>query len=202
LLLKLSERRMLIGLIDALAEYMRPESISYFERALEDDFYRPAAENAFLRLGAISCGALSLSAMSSSPSSVMENSSSLGRRRSAVRILNRIGISAEHWEVLRDLLNASDEELVVGSAKLGVRFASKQDRGLMARKLMELISSVPWYLQEDIENILVALQDEAAGKIEEEIAERIGQPEEVRRLDARLRALLRVKRRFERIGSA
>ncbi|MGA2027122.1 MAG: hypothetical protein ABSH17_08650 [Syntrophobacteraceae bacterium] len=42
-LLKLSERRMLLGLIDALAEFRRPEAIPYFERALEDDFYRSAA---------------------------------------------------------------------------------------------------------------------------------------------------------------
>jgi hypothetical protein len=46
-LLKLSERRLLNGLIDALAEFKNPEAIPYFERALEDDFYRAAAEKAF-----------------------------------------------------------------------------------------------------------------------------------------------------------
>jgi hypothetical protein len=39
-LLKLSERRMLLGLIDALAEFRRPEAIPCFERALEGDFQR------------------------------------------------------------------------------------------------------------------------------------------------------------------
>jgi hypothetical protein len=201
-LFKLSERRMLLGLIDALAEFKRSESIPYFERALEDDFYRPAAENAFLKLGTISCGALSLSAMTSTArSSMEESSSSLERRRSAVRVLNRIGISAEHWEILKNLISESDQELVVGGAKLGIEFATKVERALIAHRLIELLSSVPWYLQEDLENLLVTVQDEAAADIEEEIAERMGQPEEVRTLDARLRALLRVKRRFERIGN-
>lgn len=200
-LFKLSSRRMLLGLIDALAEYKRPESIPYFERALEDDFYRPAAENAFLKLGTISCGALSLSAVTSTANSTLQSSSSLERRRSAVRVLNRIGISVEHWKILGNLISESDQELVVGGAKLGIEFADKVERALIAHKLIKLLSSVPWYLQEDLENILVTLEDEAAADIEEEIAERMGQPEEVRTLDARLRALLRVKNRFERIGS-
>ena len=197
-LLKLSERRMLIGLIDALAEYRRPESIPYFERALEDDFYRPAAEIAFLRFGAISCDALSLSAVTSSARLTLESPSSLQRRRSAVRVLNRIGISFRHWEILRNLLGESDEELVVGGAKLGAGFASKEDRALMAHRLIGFLSSASWCLQEDIETVLVALRDEAAPEIEEEIARRMGQPEEVRAVDARMRSLLRVKHRFAR----
>lgn len=202
ILLKLSERRMLLGLIDALAEYKRPESIPYFERALEDDFYRPAAENAFLKLGALSSGALALSAITSTANSTLESPSSLERRRSAVRILNRIGISADHWKILRNLIRESDQELVVGGAKLGIEFADKVERALIAHKLIELLSSVPWYLQDDLENILVTLRDEAAAEIEEEIAARMGQSEEIRTLDARLKALLRVKNRFERIGNA
>lgn len=197
-LLKLSERRMLIGLIDALAEYRRPESIPYFERALEDDFYRPAAEIAFLKFGAISCDALSLSAVTSSGRLTLESSSSLQRRRSAVRVLNRIGISVRHWEILRNLLGESDEELVVGGAQLGAGFASKEDRALMAHRLIGFLSSASWHLQEDIETALVALRDEAAPEIEEEIARRMGQPEEVRAVDARMRSLLRVKHRFAR----
>lgn len=201
-LLKLSERRMLLGLIDALAEYKRPESIPYFERALEDDFYRPAAENAFLKLGILSSGALALSAITSTANSTLESPSSLERRRSAVRILNRIGISADHWKILRNLISESDQELAVGGAKLGIEFADKVERALIAHKLIELLSSVPWYLQEDLEDILVILRDEAAAEIQEEIAERMGQSEEIRMLDARLRALLRLKNRFERIGNA
>jgi len=82
-LLKLSHWRMLNGLIDALAEYGRPESIPYFERALGDDFYRPAAEKAFQKLGKASCDALVVSAVTRRPSPIEESPSSLERRRSA-----------------------------------------------------------------------------------------------------------------------
>ena len=197
-LLELSERRLLNGLIDALAEFKTPEAIPYFDRALEDDFYRPAAENAFLKLGVMAGDALSQSALTPKPNPSMETPGSLERRRSAVRLLNIMGISAAHWQILRSLLHDSDAELVVETSKLGLRYGSEEDRGMMAQRLMELLSSASWHLRKDIEENLVALKREVAGQIEEEIVQRLEQSEEVRTHDVRLRVLLRVKRRWDR----
>jgi hypothetical protein len=199
-LLELSERRLLNGVIDALAEFQTPEAIPYFERALEDDFYRPAAENAFLKLGVMAGDALSQSAVTPRPNPSLETPGSLKRRRSAIRLLNIIGGSAFHWLIVRDLLHESDSELVVEASKLGLRYGSEEDREMMANRLMELLSSAPWHLRQDIEENLVALNREVAGQIEEEIVQRLEQSEEVRTHDVRLRVLLRVKRRWERAG--
>ena len=198
LLLKLSERRMLHGLIDALAEFKTLEAIPYFERGLEDDFYRPAAENAFLKLGPMACEALSRSAVTPNPGPSGETPSSLERRRSAVRLLHMIGISARHWKILRGLIHESDSVLVVEAAKLGTGFASEEDRRLMAHRLIEFLSATSWHLAKDIEENLVALKREAAGEIAAEIARRLEQPEDIRAVDSGLRALLRVKRRWGR----
>ncbi|MGA2938904.1 MAG: hypothetical protein ABSF52_17655 [Syntrophobacteraceae bacterium] len=196
-LLKLSELRMLLGLIDALGEFRRPEAIPYFERALEDDFYRSAAEEAFLKMGAEARGALASSAMTPLPSLVMETPSSLHRRRSAVRLLYKIGTPPEYWQVLRELIHDPDEELFVSASKLGTKIASEEDRATIARRVMKLLSSVPWYLQEDIEEVLVLLGADAAADIEEEISRRMRQPEEARAVDVRLRSLIRVGRRLK-----
>jgi hypothetical protein len=201
LLLQLSERRLLNGLIDALAESRTLEAIPYFDRALEDDFYRAAAEEAFLKLGSKACEALSLSAVTPSPSSALETPGSLKRRRSAVQLLNSIGISDANWQVVRNLLQEKDAELLVETAKMGIGFASEEDRKLMARRLLGLLSSTSWHLRKDIEKNLVFLKLEAAGEIEKEIAQRLGQPEDVRARDVRLRALLRVKRRWEQTSA-
>lgn len=197
-LLKLSERRMLNGLIDALAAYERPETIPYFERALEDDFYRATAERALQRLGQVACPALVRSAVTPRPASLLENPSSIERRRSALRILNEIGITRQQWEILRELLHDPDEELVVGASRLGLPLASPEDRMTMARRLMALLASAPWHLQEDIEGLLVALRDESAQRIAAEIAKKMTQPGHIRAMDEGLRALLRVKRRVEK----
>jgi hypothetical protein len=149
-LLKLSERRMLTGLIEALAEYRRLETIPYFERALEDDFYRSAAEEALQKLGAPACSALALSAVTPRPNFWMETPSSLQRRRCSVRLLHKIGMPVEYWLTLRKLLDEPDEELFTAASKLGVRLASKEDRVIIGRRLIELLFLAPWYLQGDI----------------------------------------------------
>jgi len=195
-LLTLSEQRMLNGLIDALAEYRRSEPLPYFERALEDDFYRPAAESAFQKLGKASLVTLTLSAVTPRPGSFSESPSSLKRRRSAVKLLEEIGIDPEHWQTLRTLIHEPDPELMVKASTLGVRMASKEDRIFISHRLISLISSAPWHLQKDIENILVAFKNESADEIDGEIARRMEQPEEIRKRDQRLQALLRVKRKF------
>ncbi len=193
-LLKLSERKMLVGLIEALAVFGRPEPIPFFERALEDDFYRPAAEEAFVKMGPMARGALVQAAVSPHPGLVMETPSSLVRRRCAVRLLAKVGLPAEAWPTLRELLNDPDPELFIGVSGLGVECGSEEDRSRIARRVLGLLSSVPWELREDVEKILARLEAEAAFDLEEEISRRMEQPEEVRVRDSGLRLLLKVRR--------
>jgi hypothetical protein len=201
LLLELSERRRLNGVIEALAEFQTLEAIPYFERGLEDDFYRAAAEKAFLKLGPMAGDALSWSAVTPSPNSSMETPGSLERRRSAVRLLNSIGISAAQWRILRPLIQEPDTVLAVEAAKLGIRVASTEDRALMAQRLIQTLPSSPWHLRQDIEESLILLENEAAVEIDKEIARRLEQPEDLRALDVPLKALLRVKRRWEQASA-
>jgi hypothetical protein len=196
-LLKLSERRMLSGLIEALAGFRRPEPIPYFDRALEDDFYRSAAEGAFLKIGVAACSSLAKSAVTPQPNSFMETTSSLQRRRSAVRLLYEIGTPPEYWLVLRELVYDPDEELFVSVTKLGITIASKEDRAIIIFRIRKLLSSTQWHLQEDIEDLLVLLGSDVADDIDEEISRRMEQPEEVRAVDIRLRSLIRVRRRLK-----
>ncbi|MGC8495175.1 MAG: hypothetical protein ACP5SH_25945, partial [Syntrophobacteraceae bacterium] len=70
---------------------------------------------------------------------------------------------------------------------------SKDDRARIARRILGLLSSVPWELREDVEKILARLGDEAAFDLDEEISRRMKQPEEVRVKDSGLRVLLKVR---------
>lgn len=193
-LLRLSETKMLVGLIEALAEFRRPESIPFFERALEDDFYRSAAEKAFVKMGAMACGSLAKSAVAPRPGVLMETPSSLQRRRCALRILGKIGLVTQYWPTLRQLLHEPDAELLVTASRIGVEIGSQEDRAIIARRILGLLSSVPWDLREDVENVLVRLGSQASAVIEEEIARRSRQPEQVRAKDFGLRLLIKVRR--------
>lgn len=157
-LLELSENHMLIGLIETLADYRRAEAMPYFERALEDDYYRLAAKNAFVKMGALSRETLVSSAITPKPHSSSETPSSLRRRRTAVAILSEIGILAEDWRILKKLTAESDVELVVNVSKLATDFASEKERGMIVRRLRKLAHPAPWDLQEEIKGILIVLQ--------------------------------------------
>jgi HEAT repeat protein len=192
-LLKLSERKMLVGLIESLAAFGLPGPIPFLERALEDDFYRPAAEEAFVKMGPMASSALVQAAVSPHPGLMMETPSSLVRRRCAVRLLAKIGLPADAWPILRELLNDPDSELFIGVSGLGVEIGSKDDRARIARRILGLLSSVPWELGEDVEKVLMRLGEEAAFDLDEEISRRMKQPEEVRVKDSGLRVLLKVR---------
>ncbi len=192
----LSKRRMLLGLIDALAEYKNIENIAYFEQALDDDYYRSSAEEAFIKLGPASREALVLSAVTSKPDPKTETDSSLRRRRSTLRILFVTGILPEHWDKLSVLLKEKDGELVLGASKLGINFATGQQRTDIVNRMMKLIISAPWHLQNDAEEVLTAFRDKAIPKIDFEINRRMEQHEDIRYRDAELKKLLTLRNRL------
>ena len=71
------------------------------------------------------------------------------------------------------------------------------DRAIIVRRVVKLLSSIQWYLQEDIEDVLVLPGSDVADDIDEEISWRMKQPEEVRAVDIRLRSLIKVRRRIK-----
>jgi hypothetical protein len=196
LLLKLSERRRLNGLIAALAQFQTPETIPYFIRALEDDFYRSAAEEALLQQGASARAALVQAALTPAPDAALETPASLNRRRSALRLLSCLGIPAASWQVLRHLLAEPDAELVVAASRLGISHAAPADRALMARRLLKLLAATPWHLLADIEETLISLRPEAAGEVDRQLARGLKQANPGAP-DPRLRALLRLQKRWD-----
>jgi hypothetical protein len=195
-LLELSERRMLTGLIEALAEFGRAEAIPYFDRALEDDFYRPAAEEALRKMGAAARAALALSAATPLPDIEEESPSSLRRRRSVLRLLVEMGVAPEDWPTLGGLLEESDAEIVTAAARLAAAAAGPEDRVRAAERVVEVLPEAEWYLQDEVELALVELAPQSRGAVEREIAKRLASPGPARAMDSALRTLLRTQRRL------
>lgn len=166
-LLRFSENHVLNGLIDALAELKTVEAIPFFERALEDDFYRPAAENAFLMLGPVAVEALVQSALTPHPDALTETPGSLKRRRCAVRLLNIMGISSEPWKSLRRLLHESDPELVVESAKLAIRWGLAADNAFIVQRLIECSAGASWQVRGEVKEILKKFRKGSGQQIDE-----------------------------------
>jgi HEAT repeat protein len=197
LLLGLAKEQCLPGVLEALGELKRLEAAPYLVKALEDDVCRRAAEDALRKIGPPSEPDLIRAAISPRPSRKAERPSSLLARRSAVRLLAEIGVSAYHWRLLGPLLKEADVEILVPTFRIAARAAGAKDRASAFLRLIRALQGADWFVKSQIENALVDLFDAIKPLVEEEIAKR-GQLSDGRKLvDPVLAALFRVKRRAE-----
>ncbi len=193
ILLGLCRRRLLPGVVEAIAGFERIEAIPYLDRALEDDFCRAAAEEGLRKLGAAAREHLALSAVTPLPNAAEEKPSSLGRRRRVLAILADIDFGAQDFSELRHVLDEQDPELLVCAARIASRGANTRDRAAAATALIAKLPGVPWHAWKDAEEALVALGPESAPVIEAELNRRAARPPTVRAADEVFRMLLRLK---------
>jgi len=196
ILLDLSRKRNLPGLIESLAEFERPEAIPCLDRALEDDFCRAAAEAGLRRLGRRARNALMLSALMPLPNAEEETPGSLFRRRSVLMLLAEVGLDRTNWAELRPILAERDPELLVRIARITAAVADSADRFTAARKLVGVLAGLPWYLIKETETALEALAPESLLPIEAELERRASNP--TRAGDEVFRLLLRLEEKLRR----
>ena len=197
LLLGLARERCLPGALEALGEFQRPEAVPCLVEALEDDVCRRTAEEALLKIGRPAEPDLIRAAITPRPSRRVEELSILLRRRSAVRLLAEIGVSAYQWRLLRSLLKEGDAEILVATFRIAARAAGAKDRALAGRRLIGALQGADWYFKSEIENALVDLFDAVKPLVEEEIAQRQLMSKGQWIVDSVRKTLLRVKSRAE-----
>ena len=197
LLLSVASERRLSGVIEALGVFRRAEAVPYFEKALEDDVCRPAAEEALRKLGAVARAALVRSSLSPFPSLEQEVPSSLCRRRSALRLLAEVGVTKDDWSLLRPFLDQEDPDLVAAASRLALTAGDREDRIKAVQRLLEVLASANWYLQEEIEDYLVALCRESSSVFGDEIGSLTSQADEQHVSDRVRRTVLRIRKHLE-----
>ena len=196
-LLGIIQERCLPGALEALSEFRRPESIPYIVMALEDDFSRPTAEEALRKIGALARLDLIHAVLTPSPRKDTETPSSLRRRGSAAGLLAEIGISADEWPKLRQLLSETDAATLVAVSRMGAKVAGTDEKVLAVRRLIEVLETAGWYFREEIGTLLVHFFDVGECLVEEEIVKRRQLANEKGVVDPVLLTLLRVKHRAE-----
>jgi HEAT repeat protein len=192
-LLSLTDKRVLPGVISALGEFRRAEALPRLEQALEDDVGRPAAEEAFAKFGAAASDTLVSTIGRKKMNEEEEMPSSLRRRRSAAKILADTGFGNPFWPTLQALLDESDPELVVHGAKLAVAAGGALDKKRAVSALLRVLPAAPWYVREDAGARLEALFDLGETLVQEEIARRLTLPPHQRALDNVLITLVRLR---------
>jgi hypothetical protein len=152
-LLDASRQRMTNGLILALGEFLRPESVPLLFTAMEDDLCREEAKAALRKVPDIAQQYALLSVRGTVRSELYELSG-LSRRRATLRLLDEFGVAAEEWRDLRDFLQDADTDVVIATAQIGFRVAPTQDYRDIAKALFRVSSHLNWAQEDDMCRLL------------------------------------------------
>ena len=194
-LLWIADSRTLPGVIEALGTFRRQEAIPLFIAALMDDVSRTAAENALKSIGELAKPALIDAACTPDLSGNYESPSILLHRRSAVRILADLTVTAEEWPRIEELLNDDDPEISINAARIALDIAGLEDKSAVIKTLIEKIPYTNWCVCAEIENCLLKHYGIAQREIADQIAQRRMQPEKTQASDPVLQMLRGVRAR-------
>lgn len=155
LLLGVAKHKMLTDVVDALGDYRRDEAVPIFAAALGDDFCRPAAENAFRKMGPSVCPYLLHLAESRTPSSDVEAESSRRRRRSALRLFVELQQNEDLPEIMRPFLTDDDPQVVLLACSICLSRVLPAEAERVAVRLINFLDSNDWMLQTEVEDLLI-----------------------------------------------
>lgn len=191
------QRKHLIGAVETLGEFERPEAIPQLVSALEDDFCRSAAEDALHKLGEAPHFALIEAARAPEPSGNRETPSSRSRRRSVLRLLESLRLVVEDWRKTAALLHDKDPEIAARACAIALAVADDQSKKVAVKRLLEVLPYADWLLQGEIQCWLEAHIDVALPAIKKEIQKRRQADPARQATDSVLRSLLAVARKAD-----
>lgn len=195
-LLQLLRRRQMPGVIEALGEFRRTDAMPELIAALGDSVCRIAAEEALRKTGEAARQALLDAARTPYPSASHETPSSICRRRSALRLLAELNLSAEALHDLSALAHDRDPEIAARWNRVMLANAEEYGKKLAARRLIEALPNAAPFLQMEIEEWLLWRSEIARTTLDEEIARRRLATAAGRPTDMAVRLLLAVRNRI------
>jgi hypothetical protein len=154
LLADLVVHRPLTGVLAGLGSFRRKDSIPVFIAALGEDDARLTAEAILLSFGKAARPALVAAALDRSHNRDSESESDLRRRRSALGLLRKLGISRKDWPRLRPLLDDDDPQIALLANEICLDAGADEDRARLPDRLTDLRPRVDWLARERIDRLL------------------------------------------------
>ena len=153
-LLTLTTRHLIPGVIEALGEFERREAVPILLDALEDDCCRPWAETALDRVAERDRDLLIRSALHPVPNTDEESESSLRRRRALLRLLRHVRLSFDECHRIASLIELTDMEIAIDAAALAIMCGTESDAQVARGRLWTIAPVAPWHLHADVHALL------------------------------------------------
>lgn len=155
LLMKMANRKLLEGVVEALGEYRREEATSIFVAALGDDFCRSLAENAFRKMGPSACPCLLQLIDWKTPSPDFESDSSRRRRRSALMLSIELYHGDDLFKIIQPFVEDTDPQVALLACSACLPNVSPTVQENIIIRLIGLLDSSDWAFQSEVEELLI-----------------------------------------------
>lgn len=152
-LLEATKNRATGGLVSALGEFMRVESVPILFSLLEDDLCREEAMTALRKLPEATRNFGTLLLRGQTNISV-HGAGALRRRRATLQLLAECGPSSDQWNDLLSLLGDADTEVVIVVAGIGIQVAPAEQRRQIFEALFRVSKGANWAQEYRIESLL------------------------------------------------
>jgi HEAT repeat protein len=152
-LLQAAKQRATGGLVQALNEFHRPESVPFLFELLEDDLCREGAKEGLLCIpdAARPYAILLLRGCTETP---IDGPSASLRRRATVQLLGEIGVASSVWPEVRKFLWDRDPDCVIAAARLGLQVGPDSDKETIAVALLETLAKLNWAQEMEADELL------------------------------------------------
>lgn len=152
-LMEAVQQRATSGLVLAMGEFHRTETVPQLFHVLEDDFCREEAKDA-LRKVAESAQQYAILMIRKATDTTFYGVSALYRRRATLQLLEEFGVSESEWQDLRQFLSEPDADIIIATARIGFRIGSSSDQQRITEALFRVSEHVNWAQEGDIETLL------------------------------------------------
>jgi hypothetical protein len=154
-LLEATSQRVTGGLVLALGEFHRPESVPLLFEVLEDDLCREDAMNSLRKLPGAARG-FGILAIRGLTRVTLDGPSARCRRRATLQLLSQLGVAPSDWPDLCRFLWVSDPGTVIAAAQIGFRVAPESELPEIITALVEIAKSPDFVQEEDVDQMLDA----------------------------------------------
>jgi hypothetical protein len=146
-------QRATCGLILALGEFRRSESVPLLFAVLEDDLCRNEAKDAFRKVSAAARHYAILTIRGLTANS-LNGPSALRRRRATLQLLGEFGVYKEEWQDIRWFLEDQDADVVIAAANIGSRIAPDSDQLYLLQSLFRISCHLNWVQEDEATKLL------------------------------------------------
>lgn len=143
------------GLVLALSEFHRPESVPLLFEVLEDDLCREDAKEGLRKMpnGTRQFGILTIRGLTDV---TLDGPSARCRKRAVLQLLSELGVAESDWPDLRRFLWRSDPGVVIAAARIGFRVGPETEWPEIIAALLEIAKRLDCVEEGDVELLLDA----------------------------------------------